>query len=266
MRGTLIVPSLACLLFLLELLATGSATAQPSGTSVRRLHQAKPATAAPGGNNTSIVEAIKGAAKNASTAAEYGGANMTAGAILTSEAATGGGAKKAAPPPPPPPGKPGPPSATLILGAFRAAGLLNGTQKATIFAPSDDALMAVAKNLNLTSGGLLAMAAFAANQAANASAGATNVTQALVRNIVGLHIVPGPPLFYSANVTSTPVNVTSLQGTKLTLSRPGKQGGGVLEVRVAGNTTEKPAQVIEADIPANASLIHIINRVLLPPP
>eukprot|EP00198_Chlamydomonas_reinhardtii_P009551 XP_001698888.1 fasciclin-like protein [Chlamydomonas reinhardtii] len=66
-------------------------------------------------------------------------------------------------------------------------------------------------------------------------------------------------VFASPFATNT-VNASSLLGPTLEVTR----NGNAVRVAVAGNPNSS-AEVIKADIPFNAAIVHVINKVLLPP-
>jgi uncharacterized surface protein with fasciclin (FAS1) repeats len=97
----------------------------------------------------------------------------------------------------------------------------------TVFAPSDDAFKAVpAKTL------------------AELSA-----DKALLKSVLTYHVVAGQVL--SADVK--PGNAKTVQGANVALSKAG------------GYVTVEDALVTQADVPATNGVVHIIDRVLIPP-
>jgi uncharacterized surface protein with fasciclin (FAS1) repeats len=104
---------------------------------------------------------------------------------------------------------------------------LKGVGPYTVFAPNDDAFKAVpAKTLS----------ALAANKE-------------LLKSVLSYHVVPGK--LVSADVTNK--GVKSVQGADLALSKSG------------AFVTVEDAMVIEADVPASNGVVHVIDRVLMPP-
>ncbi|GFR47833.1 hypothetical protein Agub_g9611 [Astrephomene gubernaculifera] len=145
---------------------------------------------------------------------------------------------------------PGAPNATdlavesLNSTGTQAALAANRTALATIFAPTDAAFAALATSLNLSSPLDLFNATY-------------NATAA---NITALHVIPGEALT-SANLTAG-ANITapSLLGYNLTVA---KLLNGTVTVTVPGSAIV--GTVLTPDVPYNGSIVHIIDKVLLPP-
>ena len=97
----------------------------------------------------------------------------------------------------------------------------------TVFAPSDEAFKAVPANT---------LASLAADKA-------------LLKSVLGYHVVPGK--LTAADVKTG--NLKSTQGADLAL---GKAGTFV---------TVEDAVVVTADVPATNGVVHIIDKVLMPP-
>lgn len=160
-----------------------------------------------------------------------------------------------APPKPTPTPKPTAQPVTLSIAAelFNASGIAEqlaaNATVATIFAPSDAAFNRLARSLNLTDAAALLADPFLAN---------------LSTSILPLHIVPGAALF-AENITAEPITVTSLAGLPLTIERTGTAGVVTVTVEGANVAPENVARVVRADLPFNGSVVHVINRVLLPP-
>ncbi|PNW72435.1 hypothetical protein CHLRE_16g679445v5 [Chlamydomonas reinhardtii] len=131
--------------------------------------------------------------------------------------------------------------AIQALNATGVSGKLNASTVATIFAPDDAAFISLASSLNFTS-----------REQVFASPFATNVTL--------LHIIPGVALRSTDLPAGQTVNASSLLGPTLEVTR----NGNAVRVAVAGNPNSS-AEVIKADIPFNAAIVHVINKVLLPP-
>lgn len=153
------------------------------------------------------------------------------------------------PPPPPLPAVAGPnPNGTVLavesLNATGASTALANETKATIFAPTDAAFEALAAQLGLAS----PMDLFNATYNATAA------------NITALHVIPGV-VITTANLTAG-VNVTepSLLGPVLVIS---PLTNGTVTVNVLGS--DVVATVVTPDVPFNGSVVHVINKVLLPP-
>jgi uncharacterized surface protein with fasciclin (FAS1) repeats len=97
----------------------------------------------------------------------------------------------------------------------------------TVFAPSDDAFKAVPAKT---------MAELAANKE-------------MLKSVLAYHVLPG-------KVTSAEVkngNAKTVQGANVALARSGTF------------VTVEEAMVTEADVPATNGVVHIIDRVLIPP-
>ncbi|KAG2494919.1 hypothetical protein HYH03_006854 [Edaphochlamys debaryana] len=127
-----------------------------------------------------------------------------------------------------------------------AANAANVTESATstIFAPTDAAFEELATALKLASPLDLFNATY-------------NATAA---NITELHVVPGVALT-AMNITAAGnVTATSLLGVPLLISA---SPNGTVTVTVPGSAVV--ARVIAADVPFNGSIVHVIDRVLVPP-
>ena len=117
-----------------------------------------------------------------------------------------------------------------LLAAVDAAGLgdtLAGGGPFTVFAPTDQAFAALPQE---TVRGLLAD------------------PPALVR-VLTYHVVPG-------RITSAQITHDCEQTTV---------EGGVLKLAVNGSVTVNDAAVIQADVEAENGVIHVIDKVLIPP-
>jgi uncharacterized surface protein with fasciclin (FAS1) repeats len=107
------------------------------------------------------------------------------------------------------------------------ADTLRGAGPYTVFAPTNDAFKAVpAKTL--------------ADLATN---------KEMLRSVLSYHVLPG-------NVKSTDVKVGSLKSV---------QGANVSVANAGSTLTVEDAVVTQADLPATNGLIHVIDRVLMPP-
>ncbi len=104
---------------------------------------------------------------------------------------------------------------------------LKGPGPFTVFAPSDDAFKAVPAKT---------MAELAANKDR-------------LKAVLTYHVVPGKVM--AADVKTG--NVKSVQGSNLGLARAG------------GFVTVDEALVTQADVPASNGVVHIIDKVVLPP-
>ena len=121
---------------------------------------------------------------------------------------------------------------STLVTAVKAAGLaqtLQGTGPFTVFAPSNQAFAGTQSTTNK----LL-----------------KPVNQADLKNVLTYHVVPGN--YTSANLWDGQ-ELTTVQGEKLRVSRQGHT------IKVGGATIE------QADIGASNGLIHVINKVLVPP-
>jgi uncharacterized surface protein with fasciclin (FAS1) repeats len=104
---------------------------------------------------------------------------------------------------------------------------LRGPGPYTVFAPSDDAFKAVpAKTL----------AELSSNKE-------------LLKSVLSYHVVPGK--FSAAEVQNG--NAKTVQGASLALAKAG------------GYVTVEDAMVTQADVPASNGVVHVIDRVLMPP-
>jgi uncharacterized surface protein with fasciclin (FAS1) repeats len=105
---------------------------------------------------------------------------------------------------------------------------LKGAGPFTVFAPSDEAFKAVPAKT---------MAELAANKE-------------LLRSVLTFHVVPGKVM--AADVKTG--NVKSVQGANLALSLAGTF------------VTVEDALVTQADVPVTNGVVHIIDKVMMPPP
>jgi uncharacterized surface protein with fasciclin (FAS1) repeats len=114
-----------------------------------------------------------------------------------------------------------------LLADAGLADTLKGPGPYTVFAPSDDAFKAVpAKTMD--------------ELAANKD---------LLRQVLNYHMVAAK--LNAADVSNR--NVKSVQGAELALSKAG------------GFVTVEDAMVVQADVPAGNGVVHVIDRVLMPP-
>ena len=104
---------------------------------------------------------------------------------------------------------------------------LSGTGPYTVFAPSDEAFKAVPAKT---------MAELAANKE-------------LLRSVLTYHVLPGKVM--AADVKTG--NVKSVQGANLGVARAG------------AFVTVEDAVVTQADVPATNGVVHIIDKVMMPP-
>lgn len=107
------------------------------------------------------------------------------------------------------------------------ADTLRGPGPYTVFAPSDEAFKALpARTLSELS-----------------------TDKERLKSVLSFHVVPGKML--AAEVKNG--NAKSVQGTSLALAKAG------------GFVTVEDAMVTQADVPATNGVVHIIDRVLVPP-
>lgn len=107
------------------------------------------------------------------------------------------------------------------------ADTLRGPGPYTVFAPSDEAFKALpVKTLSELS-----------------------TDKERLKSVLSFHVVPGKVL--AADVKNG--NAKSVQGTSLALAKAG------------GFVTVEDAMVTQADVPATNGVVHIIDRVLVPP-
>jgi uncharacterized surface protein with fasciclin (FAS1) repeats len=117
-----------------------------------------------------------------------------------------------------------------LLTAVDAAGLgdtLADGGPFTLFAPTDEAFAALPQE---------ALSGFLADPSALA-------------RVLTYHVVPG-------RITSAQITQDSEQKTV---------EGGMLKIAVNGGVTVNEATVIQADVEAENGVIHVINKVLIPP-
>lgn len=122
------------------------------------------------------------------------------------------------------------PSLSTLNSLIKDAGLsetLSGPGPFTIFAPTNDAFKAVPAKT---------MGELAANKE-------------LLRNALTFHVVPAKATAQDVK----PGNVKTVNGANLALSRAGTF------------VTVEDAMVTSADMPASNGVVHVIDRVLLPP-
>jgi len=122
---------------------------------------------------------------------------------------------------------------TTLVAAVKAAGLvetLKGPGPFTVFAPTNDAFAAALTALGLTQEELLASPDLAA--------------------ILTYHVLPAKVMAADVTTASTP---TTVQGETLAV-KPAN-----------GGVTVNDASVTAADVAASNGVIHVIDKVLLPP-
>ncbi len=126
---------------------------------------------------------------------------------------------------------------TTLVAAVQAAGLvdaLSGGTELTVFAPTDAAFTALLNELGLSANDLLS-------------------NTDLLTTVLTYHVVPGE-VPASAIINAGSVNAPTLQGSTVLAQAA---GNGVL---LNGDTN-----VIIADIDASNGVVHVIDKVLLPP-
>jgi len=122
------------------------------------------------------------------------------------------------------------PQLTTLSKLITDAGLtetLRGAGPFTVFAPSDDAFKAVPAKT---------MAELAANKE-------------LLKSVLTYHVVPGKVMAADVKNAST----KTVQGANVALAKAG------------GYVTVEDAMVTQADVPASNGVVHVIDRVLMPP-
>ena len=123
---------------------------------------------------------------------------------------------------------------TLLEAAVGAAGLvdaLNGEGPFTVFAPTDDAFIALATALDVTAEDLL---------------GLDELADILLYHVVGAQVL--------STDLSDGATATTLNGSDVTV-----------EIDCEGNIFINDAQVTVADIVTDNGVVHVIDAVLLPP-
>lgn len=125
---------------------------------------------------------------------------------------------------------------TVLVDAVKAAGLvetLKGPGPFTVFAPTDQAFADALKALNVTKDQLFA-------------------DKANLANILKYHVVPG--------------KVMAAEVLKLNGQEVASVAGPKVKVTVAGtNVSVNDAKVTKTDIATSNGVIHVIDKVILPP-
>lgn len=125
---------------------------------------------------------------------------------------------------------------TVLVEAVQAAGLvstLKGTGPFTVMAPTDQAFADALKSLNLTKAQLLA-------------------DKTTLTSILTYHVIPSKAMA---------ADVVKLNGQEVATVN-----GAKLKISVSGNTVKVgDATVTKTDIAATNGVIHVIDKVLLPP-
>ncbi|MBX3622019.1 MAG: fasciclin domain-containing protein [Rhizobacter sp.] len=156
------------------------------------------------------------------------------------------------PPPPAPPGNivevAQANGFTALAAAATKAGLLptlsDSSASLTVFAPTDAAFGALATQLGF----------------ADATALVNALPASALANILGYHVLPTRQTAAQLSAgTATPATVYSFEGSPATLSLDTSAGVSITD---AALTT---AHVTAADVPASNGVIHVIDKVLVPP-
>jgi uncharacterized surface protein with fasciclin (FAS1) repeats len=126
---------------------------------------------------------------------------------------------------------------STLVDAVTAADLgqtLSGAGPYTVFAPTNEAFASLLQELGVTKEQLLG-------------------NKALLKTVLTYHVVPGR--FEKAQV---PVNtpIATVEGQTITVSAAG----------VITDQRSRTARIVQADVPANNGVVHVIDRVLLPSP
>ncbi|KAI8462826.1 MAG: Fasciclin domain-containing protein [Monoraphidium minutum] len=137
---------------------------------------------------------------------------------------------------------------TLIAAVSAAnltAPLMDASTTWTIFAPTDEAFTNLISDLGTTAEELLA-------------------DTSLLTKVLSLHVVPGTAA--TADTLSDGQQLTTLlEGSSVTVSKPSETPGSVSVFNAACATPCPPAaNVVVPDVKAGQSVIHVIDRVLLP--
>ena len=125
---------------------------------------------------------------------------------------------------------------TTLVAAVQAAGLvetLSGEGPFTVFAPTDEAFAAALEALGLTAEELLA-------------------DTALLTSVLTYHVVPGKVLAADV-VTMNGQEVATVNGATIMISVDGS------------SVMVNDANVVATDVMASNGVIHVIDKVILPP-
>jgi uncharacterized surface protein with fasciclin (FAS1) repeats len=125
---------------------------------------------------------------------------------------------------------------TTLVAAVQAAGLvesLSGVGPFTVFAPTDEAFAAALEALGLTAEELLA-------------------DTALLTSVLTYHVVPGKVLAADV-VTMNGQEVATVNGATIMISVDGS------------SVMVNDANVVATDVMASNGVIHVIDKVILPP-
>ena len=129
------------------------------------------------------------------------------------------------------------PRLSILAEAVVAADLvqtLSGAGPFTVFAPTNDAFAALLQELGVTKEQLFA-------------------NKALLTSVLTYHVVAG-----RITQAQVPINtpITTVQGQTFTVS----------SAFVITDQRSRTARIVQADLPANNGVIHVIDRVILPSP
>ena len=126
---------------------------------------------------------------------------------------------------------------SVLVEAVQAAGLTgmlsNPNAHYTIFAPTNEAFMQAMKETGMTKAQLFA-------------------DKAMLRKVLGYHVISGDMAMYAKNVK--PGNVMTVSKDTLMVTNQGK----------LMDENGRIANIVKTDIPATNGVVHVIDRVLLP--
>ena len=128
---------------------------------------------------------------------------------------------------------------SILVEAVKAAGLvdtLNDAGPFTVFAPTNDAFVALLGELKVSKEALLA-------------------NKVLLTSVLTYHVVPGALRAADVSALPKPASVTTVQGAAFTVDA----SLGITDAR------HRRAQLVATDLIAKNGVVHAINTVLLPP-
>lgn len=128
---------------------------------------------------------------------------------------------------------------SILVEAVKAAGLvdtLNGAGPFTVFAPTNDAFVALLGELKVSKEALLS-------------------NKALLTSVLTYHAVLGALRAADVSALPKPASVTTVQGAPFTVDA----SLGITDAR------HRRAQLVATDLIAKNGVVHAINTVLLPP-
>lgn len=131
------------------------------------------------------------------------------------------------------------PKFSILVEAVQAAGLvatLSGPGPLTVFAPTNDAFAALLAELGTTKEALLA-------------------NTDLLTAVLTYHVVSGKVLAADVAALPKPASVTTVQGASFTVGAD----LGITDAR------GRKAKLLATDVMASNGVIHVINKVILPP-